>query len=193
MDFLALTCTKTETNCCNALDSLDSPEITCESYRVFLQCRDSKWFLEGVGHTGLNKMLDGFDDRSAYALCTFALSEGPGTEPILFEGRNDVRAVWSLFSCFFPTFFSYSFLLSDVSDPLAIIYLFSLSMLRDPSLLLAGLLTLAGTQCSCPMDTIPPMPKWTRTPRTPSHIVPAPSPSCANIWKRTLPKSSTEL
>ncbi|KAG0051783.1 hypothetical protein BGZ83_003309 [Gryganskiella cystojenkinii] len=48
-----------------------------------------KWFLEGVGHDGLNKMLDGFDDRSAFALCTFALSEGPGTEPILFEGRND--------------------------------------------------------------------------------------------------------
>ncbi|GJJ74391.1 inosine triphosphate pyrophosphatase [Entomortierella parvispora] len=59
----------------NALNGLPGPYI--------------KWFLEGVGHTGLNKMLDGFDDRSAFALCTFALSEGPGTEPILFEGRND--------------------------------------------------------------------------------------------------------
>ena len=34
-------------------------------------------------------MLDGFEDRSAFALCTFALSKGPGTEPILFEGRTD--------------------------------------------------------------------------------------------------------
>ncbi|KAI8812864.1 Ham1-like protein [Cladochytrium replicatum] len=32
-----------------------------------------KWFLESLGTTGLPKMLDGFPDRSAYALCTFAL------------------------------------------------------------------------------------------------------------------------
>ena len=49
-----------------------------------------KWFLESVGHDGLNRMLDGFNDRSAYALCTFAFSRGPGTEPILFEGRTEV-------------------------------------------------------------------------------------------------------
>ncbi|KAF8980107.1 nucleoside triphosphate pyrophosphohydrolase ham1 [Podila verticillata] len=59
----------------NALNGLPGPYI--------------KWFLEGVGHAGLNKMLDGFEDRSAFALCTFALSKGPGTEPILFEGRTD--------------------------------------------------------------------------------------------------------
>ncbi|KAF9586066.1 hypothetical protein BGW38_010056, partial [Lunasporangiospora selenospora] len=59
----------------NALNGLPGPYI--------------KWFLDGVGHEGLNRMLDGFDDRSAFALCTFALSKGPGTEPILFEGRTD--------------------------------------------------------------------------------------------------------
>src|ERR1700710_1770761 len=34
-------------------------------------------------------MLVGFPTKDAYALCTFAYSAGPGTEPILFEGRTD--------------------------------------------------------------------------------------------------------
>ena len=34
-------------------------------------------------------MLDGFPTRAAWALCTFAYSAGPSTEPILFEGRTD--------------------------------------------------------------------------------------------------------
>jgi inosine triphosphate pyrophosphatase len=34
-------------------------------------------------------MLVGFPTKDAYALCTFAYSTGPGTEPILFEGRTD--------------------------------------------------------------------------------------------------------
>jgi inosine triphosphate pyrophosphatase len=42
---------------------------------------------------GLNRMLDGFPTRAAWALCTFAYSAGPGTEPILFEGRTDGRIV----------------------------------------------------------------------------------------------------
>ena len=46
--------------------------------------------MDKLGHDGLNKMLAGFEDKSAYALCTFAYSSGPGAEPILFEGRTDV-------------------------------------------------------------------------------------------------------
>ena len=38
-------------------------------------------------------MLAGFDTKDAWALCTFAYSAGPGTEPILFEGRTDGRIV----------------------------------------------------------------------------------------------------
>lgn len=53
---------------------------------------NSKWFQDSIGHVGLNKMLDGFDDRSAYALCTFAYCEGPGHEPIIFEGKTHV--IW---------------------------------------------------------------------------------------------------
>ncbi|TDL13816.1 Maf/Ham1, partial [Rickenella mellea] len=42
---------------------------------------------------GLNKLLVGFDTKDAWALCTFAYSAGPGTEPLLFEGRTDGRIV----------------------------------------------------------------------------------------------------
>ncbi len=33
-------------------------------------------------------MLAGFDDKSAYALCTFTFTAGPGATPIVFEGRT---------------------------------------------------------------------------------------------------------
>ena len=36
-------------------------------------------------------MLVGFNDTSAYALCVFAYCEGPGHEPLVFEGRTPVR------------------------------------------------------------------------------------------------------
>ncbi|KDQ15506.1 hypothetical protein BOTBODRAFT_54768 [Botryobasidium botryosum FD-172 SS1] len=52
-----------------------------------------KWFFKSIGHDGLNKMLDGFSTRAATALCTFAYSAGPGTEPLLFEGRTEGEIV----------------------------------------------------------------------------------------------------
>jgi inosine triphosphate pyrophosphatase len=52
-----------------------------------------KWFLEKLGHDGLNKLLAGFDDKTATAQCIFAFSEGPGDEPRLFVGRTHGRIV----------------------------------------------------------------------------------------------------
>ncbi|CAE6476998.1 unnamed protein product [Rhizoctonia solani] len=52
-----------------------------------------KWFLREVGTEGLNKMLDGFETRAAFAQCNFAYSKGPGFEPIVFEGRTEGRIV----------------------------------------------------------------------------------------------------
>lgn len=49
--------------------------------------------MAGIGHDGLNKMLVGFNNTKATALCTFAYSAGPGTEPILFEGRTEGNIV----------------------------------------------------------------------------------------------------
>lgn len=65
--------------CFNALAGLPGPYI--------------KWFLEGVGHDGLNTMLDGFDDRSAYAQCTFAYTPGPEYEPLVFVGKTPGQIV----------------------------------------------------------------------------------------------------
>ena len=50
----------------------------------------SKWFLQALGIENMHKMLAGFEDKSAQAVCTFAYCEGPGSEPILFQGRTDV-------------------------------------------------------------------------------------------------------
>lgn len=50
-----------------------------------------KHFLDALGLEGLNKMLDGFEDRTAEAVCTFAFCRGPGAKPILFQGRTKVR------------------------------------------------------------------------------------------------------
>ncbi|KAJ3205169.1 nucleoside triphosphate pyrophosphohydrolase ham1 [Entophlyctis luteolus] len=65
--------------CFNALNGLPGPYI--------------KWFLSSVGHEGLNRMLDGFDDRGADAVCTFAYTAGPGEDVRLFEGRTPGRIV----------------------------------------------------------------------------------------------------
>lgn len=51
---------------------------------------ESKWFLRDLGNDGLNRLLAGFPDKSAEAVCTFALSHGPGHDPILFQGRTTV-------------------------------------------------------------------------------------------------------
>eukprot|EP00300_Choanocystis_sp_HF-7_P005456 c14092_g1_i2.p1 GENE.c14092_g1_i2~~c14092_g1_i2.p1 ORF type:complete len:152 (+),score=18.44 c14092_g1_i2:213-668(+) len=59
---------------------------------VSLRCF-SKWFLEKLGHEGLNNLLAAYDDKSAYAQCIFAYCEGPGHEPILFDGRTEGRIV----------------------------------------------------------------------------------------------------
>lgn len=53
---------------------------------------NSKWFLQDLGHQGLNNLLAAYpDDKGARAVCTFGYSPGPGHEPILFQGITNVR------------------------------------------------------------------------------------------------------
>ena len=40
-----------------------------------------KWFLEKLGHDGLNNLLAAYDDKSAYAQCIFAYASGPDATP----------------------------------------------------------------------------------------------------------------
>jgi len=52
-----------------------------------------KYFLEDLGHDGLNTLLQGFDNHRAYAKTIVAFSPGPGKEVKLFEGRTEGRIV----------------------------------------------------------------------------------------------------
>ncbi|KAJ1432368.1 Inosine triphosphate pyrophosphatase [Sesbania bispinosa] len=60
--------------CFNALKGLPGPYI--------------KWFLQKIGHEGLNNLLMAYDDKSAYALCVFSFAAGPDSEPITFSGKT---------------------------------------------------------------------------------------------------------
>ena len=48
-----------------------------------------KWFLDKLGPEGLHKLLDGWEDKSAQAVCTFAYTDRPDGEVILFQGRTE--------------------------------------------------------------------------------------------------------
>jgi inosine triphosphate pyrophosphatase len=66
--------------CFNALNGMPGPYI--------------KWFLESNGHDGLNKMLDGFDDKTAYAQTCVAYCAGDGDEEVhVFDGRTNGKIV----------------------------------------------------------------------------------------------------
>ncbi|PKI82392.1 adenylate kinase [Malassezia vespertilionis] len=79
--------------CRSAALQLQGPCLTEDTALLFHGMRGLpgpyiKDFLKGLGLHGLNKMLQGFEDKSATALCTFAFSHGPGHEPVLFEGAT---------------------------------------------------------------------------------------------------------
>ena len=42
---------------------------------------------------GLNQMLAGFEDKSAYALCVFSFTAGPGQEIYVFRGETPGKIV----------------------------------------------------------------------------------------------------
>uniref|UniRef100_A0A2N9EN76 Uncharacterized protein n=1 Tax=Fagus sylvatica TaxID=28930 RepID=A0A2N9EN76_FAGSY len=64
------------------LTALELPEI---SY--------SKWFLQKIGHEGLNNLLMAYEDKSGYALCAFSFAFGPNAEPITFLGKTPGKIV----------------------------------------------------------------------------------------------------
>lgn len=52
-----------------------------------------KWFLENLQPEGLHKLLAGFDDKSATAVCTFAYSPGAAEDVVLFQGKTEGQIV----------------------------------------------------------------------------------------------------
>ncbi|CAP85388.1 nucleoside triphosphate pyrophosphohydrolase ham1 [Penicillium rubens] len=77
-----------------AAEAINGPALTEDTALEFHALKGLpgpyiKSFMEKLGHEGLNKMLDGFEDRTAEAVCTFAFCRGPGEEPIVFQGRTE--------------------------------------------------------------------------------------------------------
>lgn len=71
-------------------------------------------------------MLEGFGDKSAVALCTFGYCEGPGHEPIIFEGRTNVSDGYNASFEKIMIFFRVRSLLLEVQAPLVGMAFFSL-------------------------------------------------------------------
>jgi inosine triphosphate pyrophosphatase len=46
-----------------------------------------KWFLDSMGTAGLVKLLAGFEDKKATALCTMGYCEGPGHPVVIIKGE----------------------------------------------------------------------------------------------------------
>lgn len=65
--------------CFSALNGLPGPYI--------------KWFLESMGHDGLNQLLSGFEDKTGYARTIVAFCLDPAHEPIVFDGRTTGKIV----------------------------------------------------------------------------------------------------
>ncbi|KAH8261846.1 hypothetical protein KR038_005054 [Drosophila bunnanda] len=61
--------------CFNSLEGLPGPYI--------------KWFLEKLQPEGLHRLLHGWEDKSAQAICTFGYCDGVGAEPLIFKGITD--------------------------------------------------------------------------------------------------------
>ncbi|KAK5804779.1 hypothetical protein PVK06_032430 [Gossypium arboreum] len=65
--------------CFNALKGLPGPYV--------------KWFLQKIGHEGLNNLLMAYEDKSAYALCAFSFALSPDVEPVTFLGKTPGKIV----------------------------------------------------------------------------------------------------
>ncbi|EJD01700.1 Maf/Ham1 [Fomitiporia mediterranea MF3/22] len=84
--------------CRRAAELVGGPCITEDVALCFKAMNDLpgpyiKHFLKALGPGGLSTLLEGFPTNDAYAICTFAYSAGPGTEPILFEGKTQGKIV----------------------------------------------------------------------------------------------------
>ncbi|VDN55112.1 unnamed protein product [Dracunculus medinensis] len=77
--------------CLAAVERLNCPVITEDTCLCFnalggLPGPYIKWFLNKLKPVGLYKLLAGFEDKTAYAICTFAYCEGVGKSVQLFQG-----------------------------------------------------------------------------------------------------------
>jgi len=87
--------------CRRAAEAVQGPvlvEDTCLCFDAFDELPGPyvKWFLKSLGVQQFHKLLAGFENKAAQAVCTFAYCEGPGHEPIVFQGRTNVSEAHAL-------------------------------------------------------------------------------------------------
>ncbi|XP_062412429.1 inosine triphosphate pyrophosphatase-like, partial [Sardina pilchardus] len=83
--------------CKEAAKLVDGPVIvedTCLCFKALggLPGPYIKWFLDKLKPEGLNKLLAGFEDKSAWAFCTFAFCAGKDKPVQLFRGKTELLA-----------------------------------------------------------------------------------------------------
>ncbi|KAG9258332.1 inosine triphosphate pyrophosphatase-like protein [Emericellopsis atlantica] len=88
----------TKSKCKKAAETVNGPVLVEDTALCYKALGDLpgpyiKWFMTAVGHDGLNNLLAAYEDKSAEAVCTFGYCEGPGQEPILFQGRCQGKIV----------------------------------------------------------------------------------------------------
>ncbi|TDZ14140.1 Inosine triphosphate pyrophosphatase [Colletotrichum orbiculare MAFF 240422] len=84
--------------CRKAAETIQGPVLVEDTCLCFKALNDLpgpyiKWFMQSIGHQGLNNLLAAYENKSADAVCTFAYSPGPGREPVLFQGRTSGKIV----------------------------------------------------------------------------------------------------
>ncbi|KAL6242854.1 nucleoside triphosphate pyrophosphohydrolase ham1 [Rhinocladiella similis] len=84
--------------CSRAAEEIGGPVLTEDTALEFQALKGLpgpyiKHFLVALGHEGLNNLLAAYEDKTAFAVCTFAYCAGPGEEPILFQGRTKGKVV----------------------------------------------------------------------------------------------------
>ena len=86
-----------QAKCRNACELVNGPIIVEDTSLCFnalngLPGQYIKWFYEAIGNEGLEKLLAGFEDRSAYAECVLSFSLGKGFPVRTFVGIAEGKA-----------------------------------------------------------------------------------------------------
>ncbi|KAG0153256.1 Ham1-like protein [Penicillium digitatum] len=84
--------------CRKAAIAVNGPVLTEDSALEFRALKGLpgpyiKCFYSALGNDGLCKLLAAYDDKAATAVCTFAFSAGPGSEPELFQACTEGKIV----------------------------------------------------------------------------------------------------
>lgn len=69
----------------------DFQALICIYFRISLIKHISKWFTKKIGNEGVFKMVDGFEDKTGYAICIIALMDKGMKEPQVFVGKTNVN------------------------------------------------------------------------------------------------------